>query len=109
MAVQLVKFTNKSIMSSSILTIRHYLFIIIMTFLLLLGNEDYNIATHNVTLTAGKTIMPFYIRIVNDDALEESEDFILTVEQTSELYDNEVTVRVGNLNQSRVIIVDDNG
>ena len=77
--------------------------------LLLLGNEDYSIATHNVTLTAGKTIIPFYIRIVNDVALEDPEDFILTVEQTSELYRNRVTVRVGTLNQSRVIIMDDNG
>ena len=109
-AVQLVRQLKKSILLSLMLNIPHYLFIVIMTFVLLsLGNEDYSIATHNVTLTAGKTIMPFYIQIVNDGALEEPEDFILTVEQTSELYDNEVTVRVGTLNQSRVIIMDDNG
>ena len=101
------KSTNKSILLSLMFTI---LFIIIMTFmLLLLENVDYRIATHNVTLTAGKTTMPFYIQIVNDGEMEVPEDFILTVEQTSELYDSRVTVRIGTLNQSRVIIKDDNG
>ena len=76
--------------------------------LLLLG-EDYNIATHNVTFTAGKTIVPFYIQIVNDEVLEDPEDFILTVEQTNELYRNSITVRAGVLKQSKVIIMDDNG
>ena len=76
--------------------------------LLSLG-EDYSIATHNVTFTAGKTTMPFYIQIVNDGVLEEPEDFILTVEQTSELNGNRITVRAGVLNQSKVIIMDDNG
>ena len=76
--------------------------------LLSLG-EDYSIATHNVTFTAGKTTMPFYIQIVNDEVLEEPEDFILTVEQTNELYHNSITVRAGVLNQTKVVIMDDNG
>ena len=76
--------------------------------LLSLG-QDYSIATHNVTFTAGKTIVPFYIQIFNDEVLEDPEDFILTVEQTSELYRNSITVRTGVLNQTKVIIMDDNG
>ena len=77
--------------------------------MLLLGDEDYNITLHTIILAATRTSMPFYIKIINDDTLEDPEDFTLTVGSSKMLHRNRVSLVVGSLSQAKVLIMDDNG
>lgn len=82
--------------------------------LLSLGNKDYNFTTHNIVLTAEKTSMPFYIQIINDDELEDPEDFILTVDKSKSILRSRVSVIRADIrnqtgDQTKVVIMDDNG
>ena len=75
----------------------------------LLGDQDYNITLHTVTLPAKKTSIPFYAQIINDDTLEDPEDFTVTVDSSKMLRRNRVTLIAGTLSEAEVLIVDDNG
>ena len=77
--------------------------------MVLLGDKDYNITLHTITLTAKKTSMPFYIQIINDDTLEDPEDFTLTVESSKMLRRNRVTPIAGSFSEAEVLIMDNNG
>ena len=77
--------------------------------MLLLGDQDYNITLHTVTLPAKKTSFPVYIQIFNDDTLEDPEDFTVTVDSSKMLRRNRVTLIAGSLHQAKVLIMDDNG
>ena len=77
--------------------------------ILLLGDQDYNITLHTITLPAKKTSFTFYIQIINDDTLEDPEDFSVTIDSSKTLHRNRVTLIAGSLHQAKVLIMDDNG
>ena len=73
---------------------------------LLLGDQDYNVAVHTITFSARMTNVPFYIQIINDDTLEDPEDLTLSFESVCQ---KRVSVTSSRFSQSKVIIMDDNG
>ena len=64
---------------------------------------DYDFGSHNVTFTSGMIRVLFNVSITNDNILENEENFIITIDQSS--LPNGVSV--GNGSQARVEIVDD--
>ena len=69
------------------------------------SGENYTSRQYNVTLSAGTTRTSFYVPIVNDDLLEFNEKFHLIINQSSLPFN----VNVGNIYQTTVTIVDDDG
>ena len=64
---------------------------------------DYTSGPYTVTFPAGQTTATFDVPIIDDSILEGSEDFILTIDETS-LPDG---VTRGNPGEATVTIVDD--
>ena len=60
---------------------------------------------YNVTLSAGTTHTSFSVPIIDDDLLEYNEEFDLIINQSSLLFN----INVGNIYQTTVMIVDDDG
>ena len=69
------------------------------------GGIDYRSGPYNVTFPAGVIHVQFNVSIINDDILENIENFILNIDTFS--LPNNVTV--GNLNQTTIFIVDNDG
>ena len=77
---------------------------------MLLGNTDYIVATHDIMLNAERTIMPFYVRIINDNIRENVEEFTLNFDRTELLGRKRVSVSpYDKQNHAIVMIKDDNG
>ena len=69
-----------------------------------IGGVDYGPrGPYNVTIPAGRTTVSFDVLILDDNVLEENEEFILTI--LAESLPNDI--RLGNPNKSTVTIVDD--
>ena len=69
------------------------------------GGVDYGSGPYTVTIPAGMTRVPFNVSIINDNILENDEDFELIIIPGS-LPDN---VRRGSTGRTRVTIVNDDG
>ena len=67
------------------------------------GDEDYGSGPYFIKLTAGKTHFPFKISILDDNRLEENENFFLTIDKSSLPCD----ITVGNQDQTTVTILED--
>ena len=77
---------------------------------MLLGNSDYIVVTHDIMLNAERTIMPFYVRIINDNIRENFEEFTLSFGRTELLGRKRVSVSANDEeNHAEVMIKDDNG
>ena len=73
--------------------------------LLIGGNDDYNSGPYNVTFLAGVTRVPFSVSIVDDNVLEDNENFSLSIDFS--VLPNNVTV--DNISQAIVTILDNDG
>ena len=69
------------------------------------GYEDYIPGPHNVTFIPGKISSAFRVPILDDDILEENENFYLHIDQAS----LPMSVSFDGNNQARVTIVNDDG
>ena len=67
------------------------------------GNDDYGPGPNTVIIPAGATMVPFDIPIVDDNILEDNEDFDIIIVPGS-LPDD---VSVGNPGRATVNIIDD--
>ena len=77
-----------------------------MIMLLLIGrNGDYSSGPYNVTFLAGVTRVPFNVLIVDDNVLEDNENFSLSIDFS--VLPNNVTV--ANISQAIVTILDNDG
>ena len=65
---------------------------------------DYTSGPYTVTIPPGQTTATHNVPIINDTILEEDENFILTIDETS----LPTGVTCGNPGQATVTIVDDN-
>ena len=69
------------------------------------GGVDYNSGPYNVTIPAGQISVPFNVPINDDNVFEESEEFLLTIDQSSSLNG----VIIGSPNVTVVTIQDNDG
>ena len=69
------------------------------------SGENYTSRQYNVPLSPGTTRTSFYVPIINDDLLEFNEEFHLIINQSSLPFN----VNIGNIYQTTVTIVDDDG
>ena len=65
--------------------------------------EDYSSGPYYITLAAGVTHFPFNISILDDEILEEDENFMLSIDPSS----LPCSVATGNYNQATVTILED--
>ena len=66
-------------------------------------DDDYGPGPYFVKFTAGMTRFPFKISIVDDNKLEENENFFLTIDRFSLPCD----VSIGNQDEATITIVED--
>ena len=71
----------------------------------LTGDNDYNSISQNVTIPSGTTNTSFSVAIMNDNMLEDTEDFTLTIMSTSQ---RDVTID-NSSRQATINIVDNDG
>jgi len=56
---------------------------IVLLFIYVGGDEDYNSGPHYVTLTPEATRFPFNVSIIDDSKLEKDENFLVAIDLTS--------------------------
>ena len=68
-----------------------------------IGDVDYSSGTYSVTFYAGMTSASLNISLINDDVLENNENFFLTINEDS----LPTSITAGTTDQTIVNIVDD--
>ena len=83
------------------------MFSIISILYLYIGNIDYNSGPYNVTFIAGMTTASLNISIIEDDVLENNENFFLTINQIYHNYSGFNKITIDTTDRPIVNIVDD--